>query len=165
MFVPDYVFDTVNDIPVELFVQNGIKAVFFDIDNTLVPYEEEFATEANKEYFNKLKEKNIGVMFVSNNSVERVEKYSKELGYLYEADAGKPKIRKYIALARRSGVEISECAVVGDQIFTDVVSASRLRIPSFLVKPIKDKRTLFFRFKRFMEKPFLRIYNKRLLKK
>ena len=54
MFIPDYMFDTVYDIPVELFTENGIKCLFLDIDNTLVPYEIAEPTKENLEWFEKL---------------------------------------------------------------------------------------------------------------
>jgi len=42
-----------------------------------------------------------------------------------------------------------------------VLSARNLGIKiALLVPPIKDKLTLFFRFKRLMEKPILRRYRK-----
>jgi predicted HAD superfamily phosphohydrolase YqeG len=34
-----------------------------------------------------------------------------------------------------------------------------------LVKPIKDKKNLFFRFKRLLEKPVIHTYNKRAKKR
>ena len=161
MFIPDYMFDTVYDIPLSLFEKYGVKYIFFDIDNTLVPYECDVPTKENLEFFEKLEQMGIQILFVSNNNVERVEKYVRELGYKYVADAGKPGIKKYKELADSVGAKVDNCAVVGDQIFTDVVAASRLGMKSFLVKPIKDKTTLFFKTKRLLEKPFVRLYIKR----
>ena len=74
MFVPNYMFDTVYDIPTELFTENGIKGLFLDIDNTLVPYEIAVPTEENIAWFNKLKKMGIKLFFVSNNHADRVEK-------------------------------------------------------------------------------------------
>lgn len=158
MFIPNYMFDTVYDIPMELFSENGVKYIFFDIDNTLVPYECDVPTPENLDLFKRLEEKGIQVIFISNNHAERVEKYVGELGYKYVADAGKPGIKKYRSIAESIGAKMENCAVVGDQIFTDVVAASRLGIKSFLVKPIKDKTTIFFKTKRLLEKPFIRVY-------
>ena len=45
---------------------------------------------------------------------------------------------------------------MGDQIFTDCIAAHRAGIRFALVKPIKDKETLFFRIKRFFERPFVK---------
>ena len=59
------------------------------------------------------------------------------------------------------GATAEDSAFLGDQIFTDVLSARNLGIEiALLVPPIKDKLTLFFRFKRWMEKPIIRKYHK-----
>ena len=59
------------------------------------------------------------------------------------------------------GATAKDSAFLGDQIFTDVLSARNLGIKiALLVPPIKDKLTLFFRFKRLMEKPIIRKYYK-----
>lgn len=164
MFVPTYMFDTVYDIPTELFTENGIKCLFLDIDNTLVPYEKEKPTNENLAWFSKLSEMGIKLFFVSNNHEDRVSVYADGLNIPFEFDAGKPFVKKYRLLAEKYGVNISECACVGDQIFTDVWAADLLGIKSFLVLPINDVKTKFNKFKRLMEKPFLRIYRKRAKK-
>ncbi len=158
MFVPNYVFETVYDIPMTLLKENGITCLLLDIDNTLVPYDAPLPTDRNKAWFDKLSQNGIRVMFVSNNNAERVKTYVGDMGIPFVADAGKPGVKKYKALLWEQGVDIRHCAAVGDQIFTDVVAASRLGVKSFLVKPIKDVENAFFRFKRFWEKPFLAVY-------
>ena len=50
--------------------------------------------------------------------------------------------------------------MLGDQVFTDVFAGKRMGLRAILVKPIRDKRTLFFRFKRWLEIPVLKIYSK-----
>ena len=164
MFIPDYMFDTVYDIPLNLFSDNGIEGLFLDIDNTLVPYEIATPTEENLAWFKKLQDMGIKLFFVSNNHAERVELYANGLDIPYEYDAGKPFVKKYRELAREHNLELSKCACVGDQIFTDVWAADILGIKSFLVLPIKDVTTKFNKFKRFMEKPFVRAYKKRQFK-
>ena len=51
--------------------------------------------------------------------------------------------------------------IMGDQIFTDVWAAKNAGIRSILVSPIKDKRDIFTKFKRLLEKPILKKYEKR----
>ena len=164
MFIPDYMFDTVYDIPTELFKENGIKCLFLDIDNTLAPYECDVPTEKNLEWFEELKKLGIKFYFISNNDESRVEKYARGLGVSYVANAGKPLVGKYRKLIEQEQIDISECACIGDQIFTDVLAASLLGAKSILVLPINDLKTFFCRFKRFFEKPFVRKYKKRQAK-
>lgn len=164
MLVPDYYFETVYDIPLALLEKEKIRCLLLDIDNTLVPYDEPDSTEENRKWFDALSSAGIRVLFVSNNSNERVARFAEPLGIPYAADAGKPGVKKYRALAAEEHVNLKECAAVGDQIFTDVLAASRLGVKSILVRPIKNVETNFFRFKRFFEKPFVRAAKKRMQK-
>ena len=49
---------------------------------------------------------------------------------------------------------------MGDELLTDVAAARRLGAKAIIVPPIKDKKTLFFRFKRALEKPIIKKYLK-----
>ena len=155
MFLPDYMFDTVYDVPKELFTEHGIKYLLSDIDNTLVPYETEKPTEENLKWFKLLSDMGIKIFFVSNNNSDRIDKYNTDLGFKYIARAGKPKINKYKRLLAENGIDLKQTAVIGDQIFTDIVAGKRLGCVCILVKPINDKKSLFFRFKRACEKPLI----------
>ena len=161
MFVPDYMFDTVYDIPLSLLEKEHIRCLLLDIDNTLVPYDVPEPTADNRRWFETLAAQGSTPLFVSNNHPPRVERYAKGLGIAYTADAGKPGIKKYRELLASQGIPPEDCAAVGDQIFTDVLAASRLGVKSILVKPIKDVENRFFRFKRFWERPFVAAYRRR----
>ena len=58
------------------------------------------------------------------------------------------------------GLEEKEVAVVGDQIFTDILGANRCKMFSILVEPIKEKDMLITRIKRpienFIKKSYLK---------
>ena len=57
-------------------------------------------------------------------------------------------------------------AIIGDQVFTDVLAGRFAGLGlTVLVKPIKDKTSLFFRFKRFLEKPVLKAFIKTITRK
>lgn len=172
MFVPDYMFETVYDIPLTLLKEKGIRCLLLDIDNTLVPYDKAYPTAENARFIQTLAQNGIRAVFVSNNSEERVKTYVDSLAekcgvssFAYAADAGKPSVKKYRALLASQQVKPEEAATVGDQIFTDVLAAARLGAHSFLVKPIKDVENNFFRFKRLLEKPFIRCYRRKNARK
>ena len=127
-----------------------------DIDNTLVTYDDEYPTKENLSWFSSLADRGIRVVFVSNNHTDRVEKFAKRAGLPYFADASKPSTKYYKEAMRLYSLQPSECAGVGDQIFTDCVAAHRAGIKFAMVKPIQPKESLFFRIKRFGERPFVR---------
>lgn len=160
-FMPDRCFDDIYMITPEFLLAEGIRAVLLDIDNTLVTYDDPEPTESVIKWLDSLAENGISAAFVSNNDRERVERFNSSLGYFAAWDSKKPSGKFYIAAMKHLGTGKSDTAVIGDQVFTDVWSAKRLGLRAYLVKPIKDKLTPLFRFKRALEVPVLKRYRKK----
>ena len=156
--VPDWYFDDVYFITPEFLSANGIKALICDIDNTLEPYEEPVPTKRLLNWIRDLDSNGIKFAFVSNNNSERVELFNRELGYFAKADSGKPSTKALKAAVAHMNVPKENTVMLGDQVFTDVFAGKRMGLRAILVKPIRDKKTLFFRFKRWLEIPVLKKY-------
>ena len=62
------------------------------------------------------------------------------------------------------GTSPEETVLMGDQVFTDVWAAHNVGIRAILVPPINDKKDIFTRFKRLLERPVIRKYEKRNIK-
>lgn len=166
LFVPDHYFDTVYEVTPEMLIEKGIKGIILDIDNTLVPYEIPEPTEENVAWLKSMWDAGIKTAFVSNNHQDRVELYNEKLGCPAFWDSGKPFKKACRRALEAMEVEASEAAIIGDQIFTDVLAGRNAKLAlAILVKPIKDKKSLFFRFKRVLEKPFIASYNRKMKKK
>ena len=142
-----------------------MSALICDIDNTLVTYDDPEPTEQAGAWLKEMLSSGIRIAFVSNNKPARVELFNRGVGAPAYGDAGKPK-RKYLDIVMSEmGKTPEECAVLGDQLFTDVFSGKRVGTKAYLVPPIKDKKTLLFRFKRALEKPILKAYERSRKKK
>lgn len=139
----------------------GVRALLCDIDNTLVPYEEAEPTDAVRRWLAALADAGICIGFVSNNDPARVNRFNQSLQLFAYAKAGKPSTRAVRAFLAQSGMAPQQTALLGDQLFTDVLCARCRGLVSFLVPPIRDKKTLFFRTKRLLEKPFLASFRKK----
>ncbi len=155
-FKPDIAFNDIYLITPETLINLGVKGVVFDIDNTIAPYEVPTPTDKMKNYFNALLASGIKMAFVSNNEGERVCTFNENLGFFYVCKAGKPSPKGIRRCIEYFGLPEEQVIAVGDQIFTDCIAAHRAKIRFALVKPIKDKETLFFKTKRFLEKPFVK---------
>jgi len=158
--VPDWYFDDVYAITPEFMKQNGINALICDIDNTLEPYEEPVPTPHLLEWIKTMEASGVRFSFVSNNHADRVELFNKELGFYAKADSGKPSVKALKEAMAHMKTSKENTVMLGDQVFTDVFAGKRFGLRAILVKPIRDKRTLFFRFKRWLEIPVLKIYSK-----
>ncbi len=159
--IPDLRLEGYKSLTPEILKEQGVRALLIDIDNTLAPYEQPLPDDDHRAWFRSLEETGVRCALVSNNKPERVTTFNASLGLPAYADCGKPS-RKHLRRALDGlGVPANEAAVLGDQIFTDCLSARRMGMKAFIVPPIRDKRTLFFRFKRALEKPVLRAYDRR----
>lgn len=160
LFLPDRMFGSVFEITPALLQSCGIRAAICDIDNTLVTYDDPEPTAEVVEWLHAMRDAGITVGFLSNNNEARVTRFNASLGLFARYNAKKPRARGIAAFLREGGFSAEETVEIGDQIFTDVVCGRLAGVHCFLVPPIKDKRTLFFRCKRFLEKPFLHRYRR-----
>ncbi|MBQ9087063.1 MAG: YqeG family HAD IIIA-type phosphatase [Clostridia bacterium] len=161
LLTPDYLFDRYDQITPEFLKDLGIRGLLIDIDNTLAPYEQSEPDERIHAWFDSLRVHGIRAALISNNHPPRVERFNATLGLPAYPDSGKPGSRALLAAMKEMEVTPAETAGLGDQLLTDTLAAHRLDLISMIVPPIKDKTTLFFRFKRLLEKPFLRRYRRR----
>lgn len=134
MYVP-----SILDIdPLEL-KKRGIKALLMDLDNTIVPRDMEEFSQDVVEWLKRLKKQGIKLCVVSNNSTTRVNKLVAPLKIPYVVRAVKPRRRPFRKGMNILGVTHSETAVVGDQIFTDILGGNRLGLFTILVVPMAGK--------------------------
>ena len=162
--VPDFRFKMFDELTTEILIENGIKGVVLDIDNTLEPYEHPLPGEHVKAWLESLKNAGISASFVSNNNRERVELFNGELGLPAFCKAGKPFKKNILRAMGIMGTTRENTLLMGDQVFTDVWAARNAGIKAALVPPINDKRDVFTRFKRLLEKPILKKYDKKKAK-
>lgn len=123
-----------------------------DLDNTLVPYKTYGeAPPGLLEWLEALKEAGIQVMLVSNGSRRRVHYWREKLGVPGFGPAGKPWFGFRKAL-RRLALAPREVAVVGDQLFTDVLGGNLIGAYTVLVPPISKREMGYTRWVRKLER-------------
>ncbi|SHK07721.1 YqeG family HAD IIIA-type phosphatase [Desulforamulus aeronauticus] len=134
----------------------GIKAILFDIDNTLIPWDRQQLDPAIEAWFRELCAQGFKVCFVSNNNESRVSALSNILQVPGVHKARKPLragLRKALSIV---GTRVHETAMVGDQVFTDVLAGNRLGVYTILVTPLAGKEFLGTKINRQLEKLVLR---------
>ncbi len=159
--MPDYMFRTFDEITPDLLVSLGVRAVLADIDNTLAPYEQPEPDERIRAWIASLAAAGIGIAFVSNNDRERVELFNRTLGVPAYWKSGKPFKKTLIKAMEALGGTRETTVMLGDQLLTDAWAGHNLGVKVFIVPPIKDKRSAFFRFKRLLERPTVKKFKKK----
>lgn len=165
MFYPNAYFNKVEEITIEFLQRNKIKALILDIDNTLIDYNH-VMTESVEKWARDLKGQGVKLYIVSNTSKKKkVKKVAGKLDIPYVFFAKKPlkigfkKAQKYLK-------ENSEnIAVVGDQIFTDVIGGNRAKMFTILVEPISEKDFWYTKWKRPIERRIKENFMKRTKEK
>ena len=147
-FYPDTWVDSTYQIDFDELYKKGYRGLIFDIDNTLVPHGEP-ANERAKALFAHLKELGFSCCLLSNNQLERVQMFNRDVQVHY--------IEKAMELMH---TDLSNTMFIGDQLFTDVYGAKRTGMANILVKPIHPKEEIQIVLKRYLEKIVLHFYQK-----
>ena len=156
--MPDLVAETYLCVTPELVKKMGGKALLCDIDNTLATYDDPTPPDTLVKWIEEMQREGVSVAFVSNNSWERVRLFNKELGLVAYAKSAKPSYKNLKAAVRDLGIGREDAVLLGDQLLTDCAAGKRFGIPCIIVPPIKDRTSAFFRFKRWLEKPYMKKY-------
>ena len=161
IFYPKSYFNNVLEIDNNFLSKNNIKAIFLDIDNTILDADNNML-EGLEDWVKNLQMQGIKFCIVSNtNKKEKAERMSKILDVPYIYFAKKPlkfgfkKAKKIVHEENNENI-----AVIGDQVLTDVLGANRCKMYSILVAPIKNKDIWVTKFNRLIEKQILKKYFK-----
>ena len=157
---PDKMFATYGELTPEYLKSCGINVLIMDIDNTLAPYEQPEPDASIVLWLSKMRAAGIRMAFVSNNNHERVELFNREIGIPAYAKSGKPFGKTLRGVIEMYGATPAATAMLGDQLLTDVFAGKHIGAKAFLVPPIKDKTTAFWRIKRALERPIIKKYAK-----
>ena len=161
MIYPKEYFNSVKDITIEFLKENNIKGLILDVDNTLISLDKKMP-EGISNWAKKLKEQGIKLCILSNsNKIEKVEAVAKIIEVPYIFFGKKPLKSGFIRAKEILKLQNENIAVVGDQIFTDIIGANRCNMFSILVKPIEEKDYLITKIKRPIEKFIIKKYEKK----
>ena len=158
-FYPETWVDSTYQIDFDELYKKGYRGLIFDIDNTLVPHGEP-ADERAKALFAHLKELGFSCCLLSNNQLERVQMFNRDVQVHYIEDAHKPSRKNYLKAMELMGTDLSDTVFIGDQLFTDVYGAKRTGMANILVNPIHPKEEIQIVLKRYLEKIVLHFYQK-----
>lgn len=159
-FLPNERLSSVLEITPEWLNARHLRGLILDLDNTLVPYGSELQTPELESWAGVLRDAGVKVRLVSNALPERIKRWSKRLGFpgvgaMGRGTAAKPFPAAFLRAARTMGLHPREIAVVGDQVFTDVLGGNLIGAYTVLVAPLSQNALLHTRFARALERMVL----------
>lgn len=150
---PLYRFDSVLDISQDWLREQKIATIFLDVDNTLKYYRSPLVEEPGVAWVKEMKRCKIQIYLVSNGKKMRIRTVAKQLDLPYLAMACKPFPFVLRKLLREKNLDPQHVAMVGDQIFADIIAGNLANISTILIKPMApEQEPLFTRIKRPFER-------------
>lgn len=154
LIYPNLYLEKVEQITIDILNNNNIKALILDVDNTLIDYYKNLSIKKIK-WADKLKEQGIKIYILSNTSKkDKVEKVANALDVPYKMFAKKPSKKGFFEIQKKININFENIAVVGDQIFTDVIGGNRCNMFTILVDPVDKKDLWYTAWKRPIENKF-----------
>ena len=161
--LPSVICASVTDLTVSVLKERGIKLLMLDFDNTIVPYTTNIPTERMAAWLTEMKQSDVQLCVVSNSRKDRVKEFCARYGIDCITHAKKPFSKGIHACMQRYGTIPTECALAGDQIYTDVLGANGCGVQSILVKAI-DNHNFWLKARHVLELPFIFAAKKRRIR-
>lgn len=162
--VPKYRADALTDIHPDFFLNNSVKLVMLDFDNTIVPYTTDKPTSLMAAWLTWVRNSGVYVCVVSNSKKNRVPAFCEKYHIHCITHAKKPGDKGIRQCLKKFAVKPSEAVLIGDQIYTDTLGANRCGVPSILVKSIHN-HTIWLKLRHVAELPFIFMARKRRISK
>lgn len=135
--IPDRVYRSIYEIEPQALAEWGITLLLADLDNTLARYGETDPDERLRVWKDDLAAAGVSLYLLSNSRRPgRAGRFAKALEIPFQGHAGKPGTEGFFRAMERMGRTSGQTAMVGDQIFTDILGAKRAGILALMVEPI-----------------------------
>lgn len=148
---PNIYVNSILDVPLDTLGQLGIQAFILDLDNTLTEWNSNEVKEDIIEWFARIKAAGYKACILSNNGEQRVITVAQILNIPYIFRARKPSRRAFYKAMELMEVQRHQTAVIGDQIFTDVLGGNRAGLFTILVVPIARREFAGTKISRLFE--------------
>ena len=162
--LPKIIVPALTDVTEDLLRSRGIKLLMLDFDNTIVPYTTNMPTDQMHTWLETMVMSGVQLCVVSNSKKDRVKKFCAKYGIDCITHANKPFPKGIKECLNKYQISASECALVGDQIFTDTMGANGTGVTSILVKAI-DNHNIWLKLRHVAELPFIFMARKRRITK
>lgn len=158
---PDIYVRSIEHLPLKELKRRGIKALVFDIDNTIAPYDVAEPDDWAMGVLDNIKKEGFKICLLSNNNEKRIKIFNRKIGAYAYWKAGKPGTKGLMKALEDMGCQRDEAAMVGDQVFTDMWCGHNAGLLSIMTAPICNRDQFVTKIKRPLEKVVMMMYFRR----
>lgn len=163
-FLPTYRIKALTDLTVEDLHRLDIRLLMLDFDNTIVPYTTNEPTPEMENWLRTMLASDVQICVVSNSRNDRVKIFCEKYGIDCITRAKKPFSKGINQCLQRYRLPKSQCALAGDQIYTDTLGAGCAGIRGILVQAIHN-HNFWLKLRHVAEMPFIIAANNRRIQK
>ena len=150
---PTFHVERVEELTLERLREWQLRSLLLDVDCTLTRYRRREVAPSVAAWIEQLRSDGVGLCLVSNGLGHRIHEFAQRLGLPWVSRAMKPLPFGIWSAMRRVNALRSETAIVGDQLFADVLAGRLARVRTILVRPIHpEEEPWFTRLKRGPER-------------
>ncbi len=154
---PTYRVDSVLEITPSRLADWRIASLLLDVDCTLKRYSENELAPETFHWLETLQNAGIFLVLLSNGKKGRIGRFAEKYRLPFIAQAMKPLPNGCRRAVRQFRLDPASTAIVGDQIFADILAGNLAGLTTILVTPIHpEEEPWFTRLKRPLEKRILR---------
>jgi len=157
LLTPDEIYPSLTAVDLERLRRRGVRGLVLDLDNTLVAYGRTDPAEAVLDWLRRAQEAGMRLCILSNGRPRRVRLTAQRLGIPWIESYSKPRRRGFREAARLLGTQPHETAILGDQLFTDVLGGRRSGFVTVLVNPVSRRELPHTRLVRLLERLVMRL--------
>jgi len=151
--LPNLILDSIQDITPELLQRHGLRSLLLDVDCTLKRYRATEIPPESLQWIESLQNARIGLCLLSNGRVHRIRPIAEQIGISFIAPAMKPSPFGCRTAIKTMEFDPKATAIVGDQVFADILAGKLANIFTILVTPIHPEEERWYtRIKRPLEK-------------
>ncbi len=161
LFKPDYYVKSFKYLDINRLKRMNIRLLLCDIDNTLVAFDDPDSNHGVEFFIRAVQSAGIEVALMSNNVKSRTEKFGESLNVKIYSFSCKPFPFAFQKAMKDFNVSPQETALIGDQLFTDMLGGNMAGIMTILSAPIVERERPDTKILRGMERAVFHYYEKK----
>ncbi|HEY9086497.1 MAG TPA: YqeG family HAD IIIA-type phosphatase [Candidatus Tyrphobacter sp.] len=155
MLGPDRFAPRLSEVSLEELEAVGIRGLILDLDNTVVSWGGSEIAEEHLAWVRRARDRGLRLVMLSNNFSDRVTSIARQMDIPFVANALKPSPIGFVQALRALRLPRRQVAVVGDQLFTDVLGGKLCGLYTILTEPLEARDHPITNVFRFFERLML----------